>query len=463
MNSLPTLCALLISSTLFAQMPNNLSKTDKVYGLSKFWQEVNYNFVFFERIDKGIWDDEYKKLILEVQETQNDYEYYRLLQKFCALLKDGHTNVFFPNQIQESIYNTNFGAYRLFLTNIEGKAIITRVNLSKKEEIPIGTEIVKVNGLPTSVYQDRYVKPYISSSTDYVLNDWSIYYLLEGPVGSTFNLELKLPNGKMKTLELTHARTEEKEVFPALNKREILDFKWLKHRTAYIALNSFDDPEINRLFIEKLPELYRAKSLIIDLRNNDGGDTEIGLEILKYLTNDEVLYGSRSATRMHVPTFKAWGPFFSASDTVLGKPEWGLSKDIVTQSYLSTKDQCYYHFDYSPDSVNLSAKKVVVPTVLLIGHVTASAAEDFLIYTDNQQHMTKIGENTFGSTGQPLSFALPGEGSARVCTKKDTYPNGKEFIGYGIEPDIEISRTLTDYQSGNDPALLKAMEHLNGR
>jgi hypothetical protein len=27
-----------------AQLPNNISAADKVYGLSKFWQEVNYNF-----------------------------------------------------------------------------------------------------------------------------------------------------------------------------------------------------------------------------------------------------------------------------------------------------------------------------------------------------------------------------------------------------------------------------------
>lgn len=461
MPRLLSFCALLLSSTLFAQMPNNLSKADKIYGLSKFWQEVNYNFIYLDKVDRANWDKEYKKLLIEVQETPNDYEYYRLLQKFCALLKDGHTNVYFPDEIQQQVYNTHFGAYRLFLTNIENRAIITRVNLSKKKEIPIGTEIVKVNGIPTREYRDKHVKPYISSSTNYVLDDWSTYFLLEGPVGSRFTLELKLPNGKTSTLELEHAKTTEKEVHPPLEPWELLDFKWMKNKTAYVALNSFDDPEINRLFIEKLPELYKAESLIIDLRKNDGGDTEVGLQILQYLTNDSVLYGAKSSSRMHIPTLKAWGPFFSPKDTILGKPEWGMGKEIVTQSYLSATDQCYYRFDYSPDSINLPAKRVVVPTVLLIGHSTASAAEDFLIYADNQAHMTKIGENTFGSTGQPLSFDLPGSGSARVCTKKDTYPNGKEFIGHGIEPDIRVSRTLQDYKSNIDPVLLRAMAYLS--
>jgi len=51
----------------------------------------------------------------------------------------------------------------------------------------------------------------------------------------------------------------------------------------------------------------------------------------------------------------------------------------------------------------------------LIGHNTPSAAEDFLIYADNQRNTIKIDVNTFGSTGQLFLFDLPGV-SARVRT-----------------------------------------------
>jgi C-terminal processing protease CtpA/Prc len=101
-----------------------------------------------------------------------------------------------------------------------------------------------------------------------------------------------------------------------------------------------------------------------------------------------------------------------------------------------------------------------VPTVILIGHNTASAAEDFLIFADNQKHIIKIGQNSYGSTGQPLMFDLPGGGIAIVCTKQDTYPDGGEFVGYGIKPDIEIIPRLSDYLNKKDPALDKAIEYL---
>lgn len=443
----------ILATTLgFGQIPNKISKEEKIYGLSKFWQEVNYNFVYFSRVDKEEWDKLYLQLIGEVQETKNDYEYYRLLQRFCALLKDGHTNVWFPEEIQNNIFNSNFGAYKLILTNIEGKAIVTQVNLSKKNEIPIGTEITKVNGISTSEYIIKNVRPYISSSTQHILEDKSINNLLQGYLGTTFDLELKLPNGELRDIELTHSITEEKELYPA-HQSELIEFKWVTENTAYIALNNFSDKNIIELFSAKLPELKKAERLIIDLRKNGGGDTYVAREIFKFLTKDKTIYGSKSQSRLHIPAYKAWGKWTSASDTINNK--WSR------QSYLSYRDNFYYTFPYEPYRINaMESSRITIPTVILIGHNTASAAEDFLVFTDNQKNMTKIGEPTFGSTGQPLIFELPNGGGGRVCTKKDTYPSGKEFVGIGIQPEIVVKKTLGDYLENRDPVLEKAIEFL---
>lgn len=446
------------TSLVSGQESSKLSQKEKIYGLSKFWQEVNYNFIYLNKVDKDEWSELYKEYISKVQQTTNDYQYYRTLQKFCAFLNDGHTNVYFPKYIQDSIYNTYFGDYRLFLTNIESKAIITRVNQSKKEELPIGTEITRVNGMPTQKYMEKEVKPYISSSTDYVLEDLAVSKLLEGYVGTTFDLEMKLPDGKIKHLSLTHKKTNEEAVYPPFEERELLQLKWFDD-IAYIALNSFGDSIISSLFYEKIPELKNAKALIIDLRYNGGGSTKNGRDILWHLTNDTILNGSKSQSRLHIPSYKAWGKWTQEKDTT--NSEWSK------KAYLSYRDQYYHDFPYSPDTIKgkdklkLENTRIVVPTAILIGHNTASAAEDFLIYTDNQEHMTKIGEATFGSTGQPFIFELPEGGMARICTKKDTYPDGREFVGLGIQPDIHVSKSLRDYLDNNDPVLKRAIVILN--
>lgn len=450
-----TLIALICLSSIFvnAQIPNSISKAEKIYGLSKFWQEVNYNFVYLNKVDKDKWENDYKTLIGEVQDTKNDYEYYRLLQKFCATLKDGHTNVFFSDSL--IIHNTFFGEYRLFLTNIDDKAIVTRTNLSKKDEIPVGTEVIKVNGMDTKTYLEKEVIPYISSSTDYILKDNGISRLFQAPKGTSFDITFKLPTGQTKDLKLTHAETIEKEVYPEFEDWKLFEFEWIDGDIAYISLNSFSDPKIDTLFLQKLPELYRAKKLIIDLRKNGGGSTYIGRDILKYLTNDTLLFGSAQQSRLHIPAYKAWGQWTAPKDTV--------GDQRATQAYLSSRDSFYHDFPYEADTIRMKEKRLVVPTAILIGHGTVSAAEDFSIYTDNQAHMIKIGEPTFGSTGQPLLFELPGGGAARVCTKKDTYPNGKEFVGYGILPDIEVKKSFEDYMENKDPVLEKAIQYLNDR
>lgn len=453
MKKIALLLIFLFANLTYGQIPNKLSEGEKIYGLSKFWQEINYNFVYLNKVDRTEWDNQYKKLITEVQNTQNDYEYYRLLQKFCALLKDGHTNVWFPKEIQENIFTSEFGDFKFVLSNIDGSAIITKVSKSKKDEIPVGTEIVKVNGMTTNDYIEQNVKPYISSSTDHILNDRSIEYLLEGYKGSTFNLDLKLPNNNIQSLVVTLDKSKEQELYPQ-DDTSLFEFKWLKKDIAYISLNSFANWEIMDLFSNKLPEIQKAKKLIIDLRKNGGGYGNVGREIIKYLTNDTILYGSKSRSRLHIPTYKAWGKYSKVEDT--------LDNDWQKQAYLSFKDEFYYDFPYHTYSTsNLDIKRIEIPTVILIGHKTASAAEDFLVYADNQENMTKIGEPTFGSTGQPYIFEIVNGGYARVCTKKDTYANGREFVGYGIEPDIEVKTTLADYMENKDRVLEKALEYLN--
>jgi C-terminal processing protease CtpA/Prc len=440
---------------LIAQIPNTISKKDKLYGLSKFWMEANYNFVFLDKVDRLSWDSTYKSLLATIGETKNDYEYFRELQRFCALLKDGHTNIYFPTGVDTLIYNNWFGDYRIYLTNVDGKAIITRVNKSKKDELPVGSEIIEVNGMATADYINKYVAPYISSSTDYVLKDWSIQQMLRSPVGTRYQLKIKKPDSKIITIAVVHERPKEQELYPPIETRKLLDFKWYENKVAYLSLNSFENPKIDTLFEALLPELYNAKALIIDLRFNGGGRTEVGREILKYLTHDSIFYGAKSATRQHTAVYKAWGGALKPVDTI-GNATRALR-------LLNFMDKAYYNFPYKPDTIRLMANRIVVPTVVLMGHNTASAAEDFLIYADRQKHFIKMGENSFGSTGQPYVFQLVGGAVARICTKKDTYPDGREFVGYGIKPDIEVRQSYNDFIMNRDAALEKALEYLKGK
>lgn len=71
-----------------------------------------------------------------------------------------------------------------------------------------------------------------------------------------------------------------------------------------------------------------------------------------------------------------------------------------------------------------------------------------------------VGEPTGGSTGQPLAFGLPGGIIARVCTKRDRYPDGTEWNGIGILPTVPVHPTVAALQAGRDPVLEAALSAL---
>jgi C-terminal processing protease CtpA/Prc len=98
--------------------------------------------------------------------------------------------------------------------------------------------------------------------------------------------------------------------------------------------------------------------------------------------------------------------------------------------------------------------------VVLTSAQTGSAAEDFCVAFDLMKRGAIIGEPTSGSTGQPLHFALPGGGHGRVCTVRCTYPDGKEFVGVGVEPDIKAYPTIKDIRTGRDTVLETAVHYL---
>lgn len=100
------------------------------------------------------------------------------------------------------------------------------------------------------------------------------------------------------------------------------------------------------------------------------------------------------------------------------------------------------------------------PIVVLAGASTYSAAEDFLVAWKSSGRGKTVGEPTGGSTGQPLFFSLPGGGSARICTKRDTFPDGSEWVGKGIEPDVVVRPTIASIRGGQDPVLDAAVKLL---
>jgi len=98
--------------------------------------------------------------------------------------------------------------------------------------------------------------------------------------------------------------------------------------------------------------------------------------------------------------------------------------------------------------------------VILTNRMTSSAAEDLVVMLQGNNRATVIGEPTHGSTGQPIFFDLPGGGEVQVCTCLSYYPDGRSFVGIGVQPDIRAKRTIPGIAEGRDEVLQAAIDYL---
>lgn len=427
---------------------SNLTDQEKIYGLSKFWSEVAYNFAYFDKT-KINWDSTYNAFIPRVLATKNTWDYYQELEQFCALLKDGHTGIFSPPDLI-----IGGSRYReIEYGNFNKRIFVTNVREGLKDKIPLGSEVLSIDGKTVEAYFKEKAFPYISASTEHQLwNDATRQMFYGTDTTQIWKVELKTPKGKLINHDARFFIQRLKFVTekPAWKRS---DFK-IMDDIAYFQINTFDNNAVIDDFKAILPEIYKVKGVVIDLRKNGGGSSGNAAEILKYFTEQKVLIGSKWKTRNHLASHKAWGA--SMGNVVLDS----LPKS-AQKNYKIFKGDYWYEGDYMIFQNDLKDKKITLPLVVLTSNNTASAAEDFLIILEGLKNRAiTIGQKTYGSTGQPLHFSLPGGGGARVCTKKDTYPDGREFVGYGIKPTIEVERNINDVLTGQDTELSLAIKEL---
>ncbi|HEY2582532.1 MAG TPA: S41 family peptidase, partial [Mucilaginibacter sp.] len=111
------------------------------------------------------------------------------------------------------------------------------------------------------------------------------------------------------------------------------------------------------------------------------------------------------------------------------------------------------------DTINISdaIQRLKMPIYVLTSKNTFSAAEDFLIYLNGSKNITRVGQNTAGSSGQPLFFNIPKGFIVRICSKRDAFPDGTDFIGIGIKPDVYVEPFFSLTGEKKDIELEKTM------
>lgn len=430
---------LLISFSAISQN-ENFSKEERIYALSTIWKEISYNFSFPERFSEFNMDSLYLSYLPKMEQDIDNYEFYRLLSSYISHFRDAHTRIYTTSDL--------FDNPPLFATGIDNSIIVKNVSKELEKEIPIGSEIVKINNIPIIDYIKDSIAIYISASTNHWKWNKAILELFNGRKNSQLNVTIRKSNGRLNNVLLTRNYKQNKQKIEMANNIEQnpINIKFLPNNIAYIQLNSFLYPSkdhIEQTFINNLPNLKNSKGIIIDIRNNRGGSDSSWELIAKYLITDkEFQVPCKFYSKKNISTYVVWGKY---------NPKYNnYTKGIAMEEIV--------HPNYKneiPDSLKLNQ-----PLIVLSGKYTGSAAEDFLLLMKETRHALIIGTPSVGCMSEPIVYPLGEEYGFMFSIKKYVLYDGKQPIDTGILPDIYIEENLTDYKNGTDIVLNKAIKEL---
>lgn len=405
-----------------------LSENERIIGFVRLWSEVKANFAFFDQVPDLDWDAVLDETLPRVRAAATTPEYYDVLRECMALLQDGHTEIWGPTAEPT-------GTLPVLLAEIEGRAVVvglravdsvrsdTKRGELTKSGLVLGEEVTSVDGVPVSEILEQRIYPRLCASTPQQRATKAYPKLLRGDAGTVAELSVRALNGEERKVRLTRGYLSASRQRPKRPDARLAD------GMIYVPIASFGHRATVERFEAQLESIRGARGLLLDLRGNGGGHTKHANAILGYLTNER-LKGSKWKTRLYRPAFRAWG-----------RPEeWHTGE----------------HSDVLP-----AKDPFLGPIVVLTDTRTISAAEDFLVVLKAAGRATLVGERTAGSTGQPLKVpGLPGGGGARICTKRDTFPDGTEFVGIGVIPDVEISPSARDIVEQRDVVFERGVEEL---
>lgn len=397
---------------------------EKIYDLSAVWRHVAFVFPHFHRSAVN-WDETYREFLTRVLRTQTDREHCLLMAEFVNLLGDGHTDISFSRDITDAI-----GYLPFSLDYVDGAYYVGR------------EQVLGFNGTCMKEILAE-AKRYVYHVGDYVPRLRYILPLILGEGKHTL---------ETKSGSIQFAMISER---PDIQRRQETEFT-LHGDVLQIA---FDDllrdraPEIRQKLQETKP-----RAVILDIRENIGGMTKFGADIAQLFFSGQ-FGGCKKWTRKmtgvgYASSFQVLNMTEEQLEAISGKAdmeEIEKSRRIAQLADFEEYEDCWGDAD---------AKAVFNGTIaLLTSRKTVSAAEDFAAFFRTNNRAAIIGTPTCGTSGTPLLKGLFC-GTLRVCSVGYQLRDGTEFIGKGIQPDVEVERTIEDIRQGRDVVLEKALEYL---
>lgn len=190
-----------------------------------------------------------------------------------------------------------------------------------------------------------------------------------------------------------------------------LTYQILENNIGYIYCSSFSNGIGDGNLDQTLNRLAICDGLIIDVRNNGGGNLTTAQKLAARFTNEKTLVG-----------------------------------------YITHKTGTGHNDFSNPYPVYIEPSKGIrwqKRAVVLTNRRSFSATNDFVNSMNQFPQITIIGDKTGGGSGLPFSSEIPCGWSIRFSASPMFDPQMNQ-LEFGIDPDIKVDMTSEDMQKGKD-------------
>lgn len=201
-----------------------------------------------------------------------------------------------------------------------------------------------------------------------------------------------------------------------------MKYKILEDNVGYIYYGSFSNPVSNSGLSQILNRMAICNGIILDVRNNGGGNLVNVERIASRFFNERALVGyiSHKVGPRHNDFSDLFPKYLDSSNSIR------YQKSVV----ILTNRGCY------------------------------SATNEFVSTMKHAHNATIVGDKTGGGGGLPFSSELPNGWSVRFSTSP-TFNAAKEHIEFGVEPDVRLSMTASDINRMRDTYIEYARKMIN--
>ncbi|HEX7573273.1 MAG TPA: S41 family peptidase [Bacteroidota bacterium] len=283
---------LFIAVFLFCTWPRYYDRAEAVEDIDYFvktLEDVHPNL--YDRVSRKVFADSVENLKRRIPGSLGENELFVDISRLGALVQDGHTGNGYSYFMRRG--NLLFRRVFPYKIKVENERIYVTGNYSYKDEIPAGSEIVRINGLTEAEFISQ-LSALLSFETVPFRNTllanpmfiaiWNDFkeYVVEYRLSQSSELQSITASGGI------YARIQFIRSLTAL--RQPYEFRVVADSIGYIGFYQCSDLERFKGFLKETFETVKNKRmshLIIDVRRNGGGNSALGDEFMQYVSRKQ--------------------------------------------------------------------------------------------------------------------------------------------------------------------------------